>query len=191
MNWLDDATATSEGMKTIFNTIPDFRMRDMEVATRHLAFQFCSDSYRGNMMEFLNDASSKFAKNWPNNKGTIQEAWERYEKAISLTQSIFDKNSFRLWVGGAYQKTKNRAVMDIMTYYFAFPELIEPAYEKRLDIKQAFEDECDKNQEFVTSLQVSTKTMTATRRRFEIWHDILVRLLNADVPKSPLPPEVV
>ena len=115
MNWLDDKTSKSEGMKTIFSSIPDFRMRDMEVSTRFLGFRSFEDSYAGNMKKFLDGTTGSLKKNWPGNEPELNGLWDEYEASIAFTQAIFETDVFQLWSNGKFQLSKNRAVMDIMT----------------------------------------------------------------------------
>lgn len=186
MNWLDDKTAASEGMKTIFTKVPDFRMRDMEVATRHLAFRMKTETYAGNMKQFLDSATEDFSQNWKTRESELEDEWLNYESAIALTREIFGANAFQSYVSGKYQTTKNRAVMDIMTYYFAVPEVRAAAAGKHPAIKSAFEQLCTSNNAFLLALQTSTKTLKATSERFHDWADELTKILGNVVTELPL-----
>lgn len=186
MNWLDDKTATSSGMAAIFATIPDFRMRDMEVATRHLAFTRRLESYAGNMKQFLDSATEAFRDNFANDRTQLEQAWLDYEAAIATTVSVFGKNAFQARVRGVYQSSKNRAVMDVMTYFFAIPAVRQAANGHEAEIKQAYEHLCNTSREFLESIQTSTKTTKATRQRFNDWGDALRATLGNSVPNFPL-----
>lgn len=187
MNWLDDKTANSNGMKTIFAKTPDFRMRDMEVATRHLGFQRFAASYSGNMKKFLDYTTSQLAKGCPQNLHELEDEWGNYEAAIDFTRQIFDTTAFRLRVNKRYQPAKNRAVMDVMTYYFANPAVRDAVGGKIIEVKAAFEALCDNDREFLASFQTSTKTLPATTSRFHAWGDALRKMFGNVVPVFPLP----
>lgn len=188
MNWLDDKTAASEGMSLIFNKVPDFRMRDMEIGTRYLAFNKFSANYAGNMKKFLDDTSQFFKDNFDDELANLNLHWNNFESALTFTHSIFGSDAFKSRLEGKYQRSINRAVLDIMAYYFSFAGVRDLISEEiRPDIKMAFENLCDENEAFLRSIQTSTKTARATSQRFHDWGDALRVLLGADVPVFPLP----
>jgi hypothetical protein len=187
MNWLDDKTAVSDGMKTIFNKVPDFRMRDMEVATRHLAFHYFADQYSGNMKNFLDLATKQFTVEFDSLQGGLEADWTAFEDSIAYTVAIFSEHAFRSRIAKKFQGSKNRAVMDIMTYYFAIPAVREASAWHFPAIKQAFENLCDTKPEFLNALQTSTKTARATSQRFHDWGDALRAIVGNVVPEFPLP----
>lgn len=189
MNWLDDKTANSQGMATIFNKVPDFRMRDMEVATRHLAFRKRTSTYGGNMKQFLDNATGYFKDNFAADHVQLEQDWVEYEAAIATTKAIFGPNAFQARVRGVYQASKNRAVMDVMTYYFAIPEVRAAIVGHEVEVKDAYE-ELSNNADFVGSLQTSTKTSKATSERFHSWGDALRGVIGNAVPEFPLPRNV-
>ncbi|MBI4968641.1 MAG: DUF262 domain-containing protein [Rhodospirillales bacterium] len=186
MNWLDDKTTNSKGMKFIFTNTPDFRMRDMEVATRHLAFRFYSDKYLGNMKQFLDYATDALRKKMKENTQELELEWLKYEAAIDVTREIFQGDAFRLRVNNSYQHTKNRAVMDIMTFFFANDDTRKLAQKNKVKVKLAFENLCDNDQKFMRYIQASTKTLPATAYRFQTWRQTLCNVFNVNIPKFSL-----
>jgi len=187
MNWLDDKTAVSSGMKAIFIKVPDFRMRDMEVATRHLAFHRLAGVYAGNMKKFLDHATKQFTAEFEALIQHLEADWTAFEAAIAQTVEIFGEHAFRSRIAKKYQGSKNRAVMDIMTYYFADSAVRDASKPHYQEIKKAFEDLCDTKPEFTSSLQTSTKTARATSQRFHDWGDALRAIVGDVVPQFPLP----
>lgn len=174
LDWLEEATSQSQGMLKIFRQVPDFRMRDMEVATRHLAFRLRQDTYDGNLKTFLDGATAHFNDHWPHMRVDLQNAWDRYEDAISCTVEIFGANAFKVYVNGIYQSARNRAVMDIMTHFFAEQGVAQSARASGPAVKAAFEAICSINADFVRSLQTTTKSLAATKSRFGLWRDVLI-----------------
>ncbi|MEZ2132662.1 MULTISPECIES: DUF262 domain-containing protein [unclassified Sinorhizobium] len=185
MNWLDEKTATSPGMKFLFSKVPDFRMRDMEVAIRYLAFGLFGEQYRGNLKLFLDKVTREFTTNWKSVSSDLDAIWERYERSIKTTALIFGDDAFKVWQNDRYQNTKNRTVMDIMTYYFSDMNVAHAAVEKAEDVSNSFIEVCEDFPDFLRALQTSTKTEQATNLRFHVWGDCLRRVLNIDVPRFP------
>lgn len=187
MNWLDDKTAASIGMESIFNKVPDFRMRDMEVATRFLGFHKFAQDYAGNMKKFLNDTSKRLSDDFEDQRQQLEEDWMQFESSMSLTREIFGHEAFKSRQDGKYQRSPNRAVIDIMTYYFAIRAIrdkIDDAH--KVDIRKSFEELCDNNSKFLQSLQTSTKSTRATSQRFHDWGDELRRIIGDVVGEFPL-----
>jgi hypothetical protein len=188
MNWLDDKTAHSVAMKSVFKKVPDFRMRDMEVGTRFLGFKKFADQYAGNMKKFLNETSQSFSKNFDAELDQLEDDWLQFEEGMSLANAIFGGNAFKSRQAGKYQRNPNRAVIDIMAYYFANPAVRAAIHkEQELLIRTAFEELCDNSPKFLQALQTSTKTIHATRQRFHDWGDALSGILGEVVEVFPLP----
>jgi Protein of unknown function DUF262 len=182
MNWLNEKTAASAGMQTIFLKVPDFRMRDMEVSTRYLGFRWFSEMYSGNMKKFLDDTTSQLRNDWPKNTQKLEEVWLEYEAAIAFSKEIFQDDVFQLWANGQFQSSKNRAVIDVMVHFFSFENIRAGLTDKKAAVKIEFVRLCQEDQAFLSSLQVSTKTPTATYTRFETWRVSLSSLLGHDLP---------
>ncbi|TIM10236.1 DUF262 domain-containing protein [Mesorhizobium sp.] len=181
VNWLDDKTSASPGMQMIFSKVPDFRMRDMEVATRYIGFQLFGASYVGNMKQFLDDVTFFCTKNWKDMWPVLEEAWQRFETAVDATTQIFGGDAYKVWQDGRFLIAKNRAVMDIMNYYFSQPQTAQAAIQHAGTVRDAFRTLCDNNEAFVRSLQVSTKTEDATQTRFSEWRQVLTQTLGNGV----------
>lgn len=187
MDWLDDKTAQSAAMKSVFKKVPDFRMRDMEVATRFLGFHRFTDLYEGNMKKFLNETSQRLSENFDAQLGQLEHDWMQLEDGMSLASTIFGKDAFKSRQDGKYQRSPNRAVIDIMAYYFADPAVRAAIPDdKQPAIRAAFEDLCDNNAKFLQALQTSTKTTKATSQRFHDWGDALRKVIGAVVREFPL-----
>ncbi|MBC7151962.1 MAG: DUF262 domain-containing protein [Rhizobium sp.] len=185
MTWLDEKTTNSPGMRLIFTQVPDFRMRDMEVALRHLAFDMYGASYRGNLKKFLDGVTYDLTTNFRPRRAQIEDAWHRYEGAVSTTFEIFGENAYRVWQNERFQPARNRAVMDIMNYYFADPATAETAIPHAQALQGGFKDLCEHSAEFVRALQSSTKTEAATALRFEAWGNSLNSVIGVPIRQFP------
>ncbi|WP_271896391.1 DUF262 domain-containing protein [Candidatus Phyllobacterium onerii] len=185
LNWLDEKTSTSPGMQQIFARIPDFRMRDMELATRFLGFHLYGSLYAGNMKQFLDNVTEHITAHWKNLAPQIEDAWTKYEESISTTVAIFGPDAFKMWQRDRFLPTKNRAVMDVMTYYFSAGDTSHTARQNSAAVKDAFKSLCDHDDDFRRSLQVSTKTDEATNMRFTQWGQTLQAVLNTGVRDYP------
>jgi hypothetical protein len=182
MNWLNEKTANSPGMLTIFLKTPDFRMRDMEVSTRFFGFRLFQDLYSGNMKKFLDDTTGRLRDEWPGNTNELEAYWLQYEEAIAFSKVVFGDDVFQLWANDEFQSSKNRAVIDVMVHFFSFPDVRAGLLGREADVKPEFVRLCESEPDFLSSLQVSTKTPKATYNRFEFWRQSLSNIIGQALP---------
>ena len=161
---------------------PDFRMRDNEILLRHLAFAFRVTYYRGNLKQFLDDASEFFNSNWPEYEPKVNREAQACEDAICVTQEIFGQHdSFSTYDERGFQGLFNRAVFDIMTYYFRDADLSSGALDAKQAVKQAFIDLSTSSFQFQQSLTATTKSINATALRFVAWAKALGEAIGLEV----------
>ena len=152
----------------------DFRMRDVEILIRFFAFNFFAKDYSGSMQSFLDLTCDKLNKNFEVNKPLLVNSVNLFNSAINLTFEVFgDKNAFRKLKSGKYEEKYNRAVIDIMLFYFSRIKNKENLIKLRTDISTAFELLCTSDQEFLSSLESTTKSLSSVHYRFRKWGESL------------------
>ena len=152
----------------------DFRMRDVEILIRFFAFNFFAKDYSGSMQSFLDLTCDKLNKNFEVNKPLLVNSVNLFKSAINLTFEVFgDKNAFRKFKSGKYEEKYNRAVIDIMLFYFSRIKNKENLIKLRTDISTAFELLCTSDQEFLSSLESTTKSLSSVHYRFRKWGESL------------------
>lgn len=187
--WLDERTARSTALEAILTKVPDFRMRDMELCIRFFAFAKYSENYSGNMKAFLDYTSQQFSKNWTSMSSECESLMARYERAIDTTKSIFGTNAFKVFADGEYQSVPNRAVIDIMCYFFSYPAVRKAALANKKKVATTFERLCTTDPEFLRFLQSTTKSKQATSGRFGAWRRELARALSLKLVDPKIPAE--
>ncbi|MFJ2820520.1 DUF262 domain-containing protein [Streptomyces toxytricini] len=181
-DFLDDFASDSEWLRAALRIDkPDFRMRDVEILLRYFGFRFTLDEYTGNLKKFLDDTVNVLNAQWPKEEARIREVSEDCNRAIEATFSIFGENAFYRWGGGKYEGRFNRAVFDVMTYYFSDASIRDAAVSEAPRVEAAFKGLCDSNQRFVESIQTTTKTPLATYRRLSLWGEALSEAARLDV----------
>ncbi|MFI6896123.1 DUF262 domain-containing protein [Streptomyces sp. NPDC050256] len=169
-DFLDDAASDSEWLrKALRIQKPDFRMRDVEIMLRYFAFQYRLNEYTGNLKAFLDGTVNHLNDEWKTRQEEIKSCASYCEAAIKATFEIFGDNSFYRWSAGGYEGRFNRAVFDIMTYYFSNPLTAAAAVAKSESVETAFKQLCEGDSQFVESIQTTTKTPIATSRRLKLW----------------------
>jgi hypothetical protein len=181
VSFVDEQSALLPGLRIILNSEkPDFRMRDAELLVRYYAFQYFFENYRGNMKAFLDETCQKLNTKWSQEESKLKSDLRSLNEAYEVTISIFGENAFCKWDGSAYERRPNRAVVDIMTYYFSDAKISKAAISKQSEIEEDFQILCG-NTEFRRSLESTTKSLEATVQRFAEWGRALHQRLNLPV----------
>lgn len=153
---------------------PDFRMRDVELVVRYFGFAFFLNYYTGNMRAFLDFTCANLNSQWKDKQSEISEAFEQFEAALLTTSDIFgDKATARKWTGTEFESRVNRAVLDVMLFYFSRPKIRAAAKKNKPLVVRAFKNLCTKNADFRSAIETTTKSLTATRNRFNLWGKVL------------------
>jgi hypothetical protein len=193
VDFVFDFTDNSKQINLIFSkkSGPDFRMRDVELLIRHLGFRLFLNTYSGDLKKFLDQTcinlnaqwmTKEDGQNWPNR---IEQQARELEYAIEATKRIFpDRSWFKKWSKDAYEPRFNRAVFDIMTYYFGLPHVREVAIANAPKIRETFQRLCDTNPEFRKSLETTTKSTYSTFYRIVTWGQSLAEALQITIPEA-------
>ncbi|MEV8349229.1 DUF262 domain-containing protein [Streptomyces niveus] len=181
-DFLDVATYNSSQMQNALRIQkPDFRMRDVEILLRYYAFRTRLGKYTGNLKKFLDDTANELNGAWLESEDEIREISEECNRAIQATFEVFGSNSFYRWSRGDYEGRFNRAVFDIMTYYFRDESVANAAIADKQDVEMAFKELCKSDAEFVESIQTTTKTPAATHLRLSAWGETLERAIGTQI----------
>ena len=156
----------SEGLQRFLKIDqPDFRMRDVELLVRYYAFRNFVTDYSGNLKLFLDTTCKTLNDRWEQQEATLKSQADDLDAAMAATFTIFgDDNAFRKSDGQNYQARRNRAVFDIMVYYFAQTSIRDAALAKAADVEAAFRNLCGDN-DFLRSIESTTKSTSATKLR--------------------------
>ncbi|WP_285635936.1 DUF262 domain-containing protein [Lentzea sp. NBRC 102530] len=161
---------------------PDFRMRDVELLVRFMAYRFRLSHYKGNLKKFLDETCKEFNSAWPSMEQEITESAIACNAAIDSTRKIFGNRAFRRFTeNGTWETRFNRAVFDAMLYYFADPNVATEAESKSGDVLAAYELLSAEDRRFTQSLALSTKTVQATEYRLEAWGRTLQSVLSVEL----------
>lgn len=180
--YINKRAGESPGLKVLMGLDePDFRMRDVEVLLRYLAFSFFITEYRGNLKKFLDDTCDKMNKAWPERKNEVDEKISELEYLIADSGSIFrPENVGRKWTGKKFETDFNRAVFDVISFYFSNDKIRSAALKKNDDVLQSFKYLCENNNKFRNSIESTTKSMNSTSSRLNLWGEELRRVLGMD-----------
>ncbi|MFC6198135.1 DUF262 domain-containing protein [Ponticaulis profundi] len=148
---------------------PDKRMNDVELAVRFLAFQDRRIEYRGNLKEFLDDYCK--IQNVKFEVKSVSDRLNEMNKAISTVISIMGaRGACRKWLPNErkFDRRFNRAIFDVVIGSLADQRVREWALQNESAFLSCYQ-RCFDNLTFVSSVETTTKSIGATRDRFEIW----------------------
>lgn len=174
VKFIDEYSRDSELLHSVMGIKKaDTRMRDAELVIRYFAFRNFLQTYTGNLKPLLDDTAEHFNRVWEKDQGTIQRQKSDFESAISTTANIFGEGrAFRKWNGARYERPMNRAVFDVMTYYFSDKKVRIAAEQQRAQVERAFKSLCD-NESFLSAIEGTTKSIDAIYTRLRLWGEAL------------------
>lgn len=182
-NYIDDASTNSESIKSLLSlSEPDFRMRDVELLARYLAFQNRSKYYAGNMSGFINDAYKVFNAN-EQIKEKLDLQIIEFEAAVSLLIRLFTSD---LVARNITRKRKpfNRALFDVQTYFFANSGIRASISGHEQELKSKV-TELLNDSAFLAAIEKTTKSVEAVRTRFTMWASMLSTVTGTTI-EAPL-----
>lgn len=190
-DFLTFAATYSEESKPIKDFLnlkgPDFRMRDVELVVRHMAFAHRLNQYQGNLKQFLDDTCDHFNKHWVTDSVAVRSSAIQLDLAIEASFKIFSKGyAFKKWDGEHFEKQLNRAVFDVISCSLLDPDIRSKAVAAKGQVQSAFKKLCEEPK-FRSAIETTTKSKGAVKTRFESWFSALGQIVHKTLPLS-LPP---
>ncbi|MGO9138349.1 MAG: DUF262 domain-containing protein [Syntrophales bacterium] len=175
MDFVDDFSQNSKEIKKILRlSEPDYRMRDIDLVIRYYAFRNFANNYKGDYKLFLDNVCEFFNKKWSEKEQAVKDQAEELNSAIRLCIDIFGKdNVFRRWRGKKYEARMNRAIFDILVYYFSVSKNKDSFLKNKISIRNKFNDFCVKDSRFLKSISSNTNNLIETSTRFVLWGQAL------------------
>lgn len=167
---------------------PDKRMADVELAVRYLAFCDTQLVYDGNLKKFLDQACDKYNQSYqqPRNRQHLEQKIAALESGIEAAFTVFGDNACRKWKGGKYERRFNRAIFDIQLGALAHQEVRDCALRQPDKLEQSYKELSEADPEFVRSLETTTKSVPAVRKRFTAWYSKIERTYGVNLPVPPI-----
>lgn len=181
MDFVDDFSQESKDIKDILKlSKPDYRMRDLDLVIRYYAFRNFANDYKGDYKSFLDETCEVFNKDWVKKERIAREQADELNSAIRLCIDIFGKdNVFRRWNGKKYDARMNRAIFDILVYYFSVYKkngsFLNKILKNKKAVKDKFNDLCLSDNRFIKSISSNTNNLIETSTRFVSWGQALQR----------------
>ena len=183
VDFTDVRSGESPALRELFRLKkPDFRMRDVELFVRYYAFAYFLDEYVGDLKSFLDKTCEALNRDWAEQETEVERLADEFEQAYLIAREVFTpKYVFRKWIGDRYESPLNRAIFDIMMYYFKIPEIRDAVRAHLAEVEDAFKSLCVNDPRFLASIERTTKSQEATATRVQAWGAMLRQVLGADV----------
>lgn len=179
----------SSSNKVILNLLnlkrPDRRMRDVELLLRFYAFKVYLNIYSGGFSKFLDEVCKRGNRDYETNDEKFKNLANELSEAIDFTKKIFAEHSFKSFNNNRYESRFNRSVFDIFVYYFSEPYIRECFEGKLNSVKLSFEEIMSKDQKFIESMVLSTKTPSFTNYRIKRWGETLEKIIGMPISIIP------
>lgn len=182
LDFCDEYSASNERIHKILNiSKADYRMRDIELIVRFFAFNYFINEYQGNLKLFLDNSVKILNEQWQDRSLEFINVANDLDCRIDLIYEIFKSNAFKKYKNGTFDSRFNRAVFDIMVYYFYNNDIREIALHKQHEIVEGFQQLSNSDPQFVASFETSTKNTFQTSYRFTKWGEKLKEILGIDL----------
>ncbi|HUV56296.1 MAG TPA: hypothetical protein VMV84_03605, partial [Dehalococcoidales bacterium] len=82
--------------------------------------------------------------------------------------------------GTAFSPRLNKAILDVLLFYFSDEKIRNTAVDKKEDVLNAFKILCLESEDFRNSTETTTKSLGATSTRLSLWGKELQDTLRID-----------
>lgn len=168
---------------------PDKRRKDEELVLRFLAlFNATYLNYRPPMKSFLNKEAAGRRNISEAEKAELRKA---FRNACHITRSMFGRNAFKRFYRGTPEhpngrwepKKFNTSLYDVVLITFAKVDK-NKAFAKLDAIREALINLMTENSEFIDSIELSTSSVQAVTKRFDLWRAALGSVLEGDAREA-------
>ena len=174
LNFCDEYSSDNRYLHDILRiNKADYRMRDIELMVRYFAFKYYIEQYNGNLKQFLDNAVNELNQHWVVSEVAFRQDALNMDESIKFIVEIFGNGAFKKYRNESFDNRFNRAVFDIMMYYFANEHIRTIANSRKIEILEGFKRLSMNDMQFVNSLETSTKTNEQTSYRFTRWGETL------------------
>jgi hypothetical protein len=177
-NYVDDRAVQSESLKKLLKLKePDYRMRDVELLARHLAFVNFIEEYSGRMKQFLDDTFNTINEEWQSREGEVKEQVDQFEEAVNALISIFSIDKVARKPGS---KVLNKAIFDALVFYLRDPEIRRAAVANAPKVLESYDNLVQSDRELVSAVERDTASVQNTVLRLARFGDNLASAISVD-----------
>lgn len=187
--FLNRRSASSAQFQAILGlSAPDFRMRDVDLLLRTIAFMRGMRTYTGNLKPYLDGVHATLNSTWSNASAETIDLVSRIEGGLQFLIDCFRNPKFvgRRW-SGSFDGPVNRAVLDIQLASAMDQRVRDAEASGKLNFVEEFIRFSNTNPDFVRAISGTTKSITAIKTRFGVWQSHLEGKLGAKLSFPEMP----
>ncbi len=163
-DYVDDRATKSTQLQYLLGlSEPDYRMRDVELLARHVAFVLFRDDYQGRMKAFLDDACDKLNKSWATREDEVESIVKAFEAGIESMVKVFGGESNVARKPGS--RIMNRAIFDALALQFRHKPIRDRAESNPEKFTACYSNLFD-DPVFLSSVDRDTASKDGTTYRF-------------------------
>ncbi len=171
---------------------PDTRLRDIEILLRFFAFQLFANGYRGNLKRFLDDSMGKVTKDWQGYEAEVKRLYDEFNATATLIKSAYGaaKQVGRKYANGKWLRF-NKALFEVELYYFHY---LHKSGVRNIDkttrdaFLARFYSLCETDEDFLRSIETTTKSLTNYQTRFDGMQAITQDVFEVELPRLTFAP---
>lgn len=183
-------SAKSEILQKILGiSAPDFRMRDVDLLLRLIAFLTRLPAYKGNLKPFLDQTHEFYNANWDGEQLGVENLVSRIEEGLEFLSNAFGnaRDVGRRFGSDGFDGPVNRAVLDVQIASALDVNVRHATRDGRLNFQNAFREMSIRDQEFGQAVAGTTKSIAAIRTRYNSWRTALEQAIGEPVQMPALP----
>lgn len=165
---------------------PDKRLRDVEVLLRCMSFLKYSKDYKGNLLQFLDNATRAFNKLWKTDEAGIRALKDRVMNTINKLVKVFGSSEVvaRKYKNGERNKQFNRVILEVLVYFFEKVDNLRLTDDNNHNFVSAYKNLFAVDPDFQATIDGSTKNMENYKIRYSRIQDIVNEVygLNIESP---------
>lgn len=161
---------------------PDKRMKDVEIAIRHMAFNDGRVIYRGNLKVFLDDYCRLRNADFDRDGERLTDLDSLNVAVETGLETFGDKRFSRRYLPkeDKFDRPFNRAAFDVLAGSLVNSEVQRIAQAGPEDIVGLWMQAC-RDEMFRRSIETTTKSIEATRYRFNHWYGLISKGYGIDL----------
>ncbi len=167
---------------------PDPRLRDIEIILRCLSFEVYGAKYKGDLKKFLDMTMANFSESFEKNPEKVEILLSSFNAATRRGLKILGDSVFgRKFKKGKWESRFNRSVFEVELYYFWRIPDSRINEESSDSFRIEFENLCDTDPEFMSSIETTTKKIDSFRMRFSKILGIVNKAFSLNIKELPIP----
>ncbi len=183
-------SAESKAIQKILGlSAPDFRMRDVDLLLRLIAFLTRLSAYKGNLKQFLDETHEYYNASWGAEQEAVENLLQRIEEGIEFLCDAFGNERYvgRRYKGDGFESPLNRAVLEVQVASALDGNVRRAVDEGRLNLLEVFKIMSVNDQGFAQAVAGTTKSIASIRARYSSWKTALENVIGQSVQMPELP----